>query len=137
MTYSKVDRASMAHSIEVRVPLLDHHFVEWAANIPASERLLLGEGKGIFKKALEPHLPHDVLYRKKMGFGVPLATWFRGPLKEQMKEGLLSDVMINSGIFNVKTLNWLIDSHVNGTRDNSAPLWMLLMFERFMISELA
>ena len=134
---TKVDRASMAHSIEVRVPLLDHHFVEWAANIPASERLLLGEGKGIFKKALEPHLPHDVLYRKKMGFGVPLATWFRGPLKEQMKEGLLSDVMINSGIFNVKTLNWLIDSHVNGTRDNSAPLWMLLMFERFMISELA
>jgi len=134
---TKVDRASMAHSLEVRVPLLDHHFVEWAAKLPAEMRLKKREGKSIFKRALEPHLPHDVLYRKKMGFSVPLAQWFRGPLKDKVSQGLLSNHMNRSGIFNPKTVNWLIDSHMDGTRDNSASLWTLLMFERFLANEVA
>lgn len=133
---TKVDRASMAHSLEVRVPLLDHHFVEWAANLQSTERIILGEGKGLFKKALEPYLPNDVLYRKKMGFGVPLVKWFRGPLKEAVKQRLLSGVMTDCGIFNSETLKWLVDSHTSGQRDNSAALWTLLMFERFLVSEL-
>lgn len=133
---TKVDRASMAHSLEVRIPLLDHQLVEWAANLQSCERLVLGQGKGIFKKALESYLPHDVLYRKKMGFSVPLAQWFRGPLKQQVERGLLSNVMIDSGIFNLDTLSWLISSHADGSRDNSAALWTLLMFERFLASEL-
>jgi len=132
---TKVDRASMAHSLEVRVPILDHPFVEWAAKLPANKRVEKGEGKSIFKKSLESHLPHDVLYRKKMGFSIPLAQWFRGPLKDKVSHGLLSDHMTNSGIFNAKTLHWLIDSHMDGTRDNSASLWTLLMFERFLANE--
>ena len=74
---TKVDRASMAHSLEVRVPLLDHKFVEWISGLPVSYKLRGQEGKYILKKALEPHLPRDVLYRPKMGFGVPLGKWFR------------------------------------------------------------
>lgn len=133
---TKVDRASMAHSLEVRVPLLDHHFVEWAANISNEERIdRNGQGKAIFKKALEPYLPHDVLYRKKMGFGVPLAKWFRGPLKEKIEQSIMSPLMNDCGIFNPKTLEWLVTSHMSGQRDNSASLWALLMFERFLEKE--
>lgn len=132
---TKVDRASMAHGLEVRVPILDHHFVEWAATLPPQRRIEKGEGKSVFKQSLEPHLPHDVLYRKKMGFSIPLAQWFRGPLKDKVSLGLLSNHMQESGIFNTKTLNWLIDSHMDGTRDNSASLWTLLMFERFLANE--
>jgi len=134
---TKVDRASMAHGLEVRVPILDHHFVEWAATLPANLRIDKGQGKSVFKQSLEPHLPHDVLYRKKMGFSIPVEQWFRGPLKEKVSQGLLSSHMSDSGIFNPKTLQWLIDSHMDGTRDNSAPLWTLLMFERFLANEVA
>jgi len=134
---TKVDRASMAHSLEVRVPILDHHFVEWATKLPANNRISEGEGKHIFKQSLEPHLPMDVLYRKKMGFSIPLAQWFRGPLKDKLSKGLLSNHMLDSGIFDPKTLRWLIDSHMDGTRDNSASLWTLLMFERFLANEVA
>ncbi|MDC0601613.1 amidotransferase 1, exosortase A system-associated [Aliiglaciecola sp.] len=129
---TKVDRASMAHSLEVRVPIIDHKFVEWAFNVPTSKNLANGVGKLSFKKALEPHLPHDVLYRKKMGFAVPLANWFRGPLKERLYDGVLSQQMTQSGYFNEKRLRRLIDDHVTGRRDNSASLWTLMMFESFI-----
>ena len=78
---TKVDRASMAHSLEVREPLMDHPLVEWLATLPSSLKVRGGEGKWLLKKAMEPHLPRDVLYRPKMGFAVPLARWFRGPLR--------------------------------------------------------
>ena len=78
---TKVDRASMAHSLEVREPLMDHPLVEWLATLPSSLKLRGSEGKYLLKKAMEPHLPHDILYRPKMGFAVPLARWFRGPLR--------------------------------------------------------
>ena len=81
---------------------------------------------------MEPYLPHDVLYRKKMGFSVPLADWFRGPLKEMLYKGLLSEQMINCGYFDKVQLRKLIDQHVKGVRDNSAPLWSLMMFESFL-----
>lgn len=129
---TKVDRASMAHSLEVRVPIIDHKFVEWAFNVPTDKNLLNGVGKLSFKKSLEPHLPHDVLYRKKMGFAVPLANWFRGPLKERLYDGVLSRQMQESGYFDAKRLQRLIDDHISGRRDNSASLWTLLMFESFL-----
>lgn len=81
---TKVDRASMAHTLEVRVPLLDHELVEWISTLPADIKLRRGEGKYVFKKALESHLPADVRYRPKMGFAVPLAKWFRGPLRARI-----------------------------------------------------
>ncbi len=128
---TKVDRASMAHSLEVRVPFLDHKFVEWSATIPTALKLKNGSGKHIFKKAMEPHLPHDVLYRKKMGFRVPLADWFRGPLKNKLREALLSDQMANSGLFNMATIRLWLDDHQSGKHEYSAPLWTLLMFASF------
>src|SRR5690606_1938409 len=81
---TKVDRASMAHSLEVRGPFLDYRLVEWAAGLPPELKLRGGVGKHVLKKALEPDLPHDILYRKKMGFAVPLVRWFRGPLRDRI-----------------------------------------------------
>ena len=79
---TKVDRASMANSLEVRVPFLDHTFVEANAAMGSRLKLRGSEGKWILKKALEPHLPNEILYREKMGFAVPLDIWFRGSLRQ-------------------------------------------------------
>jgi len=129
---TKVDRASMAHSLEVRVPLLDHKLVEWVSGIPSSLKLHGHEGKYIFKKSLESYLPDDILYRDKMGFAVPLANWFRGPLRKRVHEALMGPTLANTGIFNQAFLKEMLDQHQSGRRDYSAPLWTLLMFESFL-----
>ena len=129
---TKVDRASMAHSLEVREPLMDHKLVEWAATLPSSLKLRGGNGKHVFKKALEPHLPHEVLYRPKMGFSVPMGRWLRGPLRERVRSSLLGGAMLDSGMFNPKTVRDMVDQHESGQRDFSTPLWTLLMFDAFL-----
>ncbi len=129
---TKVDRASMAHSLEVRVPLLDHKLVEWISGIPSDLKLHGHEGKYILKKALEGYLPDDILYRDKMGFAVPLASWFRGPLRQRVHEALLSLTLAETGIFNQTFLKEMLDQHQSGRRDYSAPMWALLMFESFL-----
>jgi asparagine synthase (glutamine-hydrolysing) len=130
---TKVDRASMAHSLEVREPLMDHKLVEWLATLPSNMKLQGQEGKAIFKKALEPHLPSDVLYRPKMGFAVPLARWFRGPLKKRVHQALLSDgVLAQSGMFDQQVVRELVEQHESGARDHSTPIWTLLMYEAFL-----
>jgi asparagine synthase (glutamine-hydrolysing) len=129
---TKVDRASMAHALEVRVPLLDHQFVEWASGVPSSLKLKGGEGKYIFKKALEPQLSNDILYRKKMGFAIPLAQWLRGPLKEQVRKAVLNPALLDTGIFNRQFLQQMIDQHHAGTMDHALPLWSVLMFDAFL-----
>lgn len=129
---TKVDRASMAHALEVRVPLLDHTLVEWISGLPAQMKLHGKEGKYVFKKALEPYLPHEVLYRKKMGFSVPLASWFRGPLRNRMSDALLGPILTETGIFNMVFVKEMISQHLSGRFDYSAPLWSLLMFEAFL-----
>ncbi|ALZ74993.1 XrtA/PEP-CTERM system amidotransferase [Rheinheimera sp. F8] len=129
---TKVDRASMANSLEVRVPFLDHKFVEWTAKIPAQQKLRAGEGKYVLKKAMEPYLPADILYRPKMGFRVPLAEWFRGALQQQLRQALLSDLMRNCGWFQMDTIERWLDQHQSGQRDHSTALWTLLMFENFL-----
>ena len=129
---TKVDRASMAHSLEVREPLMDHMLVEWLATLPSSLKIHAGEGKYVLKKAFEPLLPHDVLYRPKMGFSVPLASWLRGPLKQRMQESVLSPRMCDSGYFNTATLEALIKEHLGGHHDHSTALWMLIMFDAFL-----
>lgn len=126
---TKVDRASMAHSLEVRVPLLDHKFVEWISSLPPKYKLKGQEGKYALKKSLESHLPHDVLYRPKMGFGVPLANWFRGPLKDRLRSRIVEGGLANTGLFNQQYLEKLVSQHQSGVRDHSAVLWSLLMFE--------
>lgn len=126
---TKVDRASMANSLEVRVPILDHKFLGWASGLPPEVRLRGQEGKYIFKKSLEPHLSDDVLYRDKMGFGVPLAKWFRGPLKERIHDNLVEGGLAESGLFERSTIKTVVDQHISGQRENSALIWAMLMFE--------
>ncbi len=126
---TKVDRTSMAVSLEVRSPIIDHEFMEWAAGIPAAMRLKGREGKYIFKKALEPHLPHDVMYREKMGFAVPISEWFRGPLRQRVGESLASDVLADTGMFDMGYLRKLVEQHQSGVSEHSPALWALLMFE--------
>lgn len=129
---TKVDRASMAHSLEVREPLMDHPLVEWLATLPSALKIRGGEGKYVLKKAFEPLLPHDVLYRPKMGFSVPLASWLRGPLAQRMRDSVLSPRMLASGYFNAGTLQTLVNQHLGGQRDHSTALWMLIMFDAFL-----
>ena len=129
---TKVDRASMAHALEVREPLMDHTLVEWLATLPSNLKIRGQEGKWLLKKAFEPHLPHDVLYRPKMGFSVPLARWLRGPLAERTRQALLGPTLADTGYFNPTTLKLMVDKHLAGQRDFSAPIWSLLMFEAFL-----
>jgi len=129
---TKVDRASMAHSLEVREPLMDHPLVEWLATLPASQKVRGQEGKRLLKKAMEPHLPHELMYRPKMGFAVPLVQWFRGPLRQRVRDAVLGDRLADTGLFNPAYLRRLVDDHQSGLRDYGAPLWALLMFEAFL-----
>ncbi|MCC7182306.1 MAG: asparagine synthetase B, partial [Rhodocyclaceae bacterium] len=91
-----------------------------------------GEGKRLLKKSMEPWLPHDVLYRPKMGFAVPLIRWFRGPLRETVRSAVLGDTLRDTGLFEPRVLEEIVSAHESGRRDYSAPLWTLLMFEGFL-----
>ena len=122
----------MAHSLETLEPLMDHPLVEWLATLPSDFKIQGSEGKFLFKKAMEPHLPNDVLYRPKMGFAVPLARWFRGPLKTRVREAILGDTLAATGLFEPSYLRHLVDAHQSGARDYSAPLWTMMMFEAFL-----
>lgn len=125
----KVDRAAMAHSLEVRVPILDYTFVDWAASLAPGLKLRGGEGKHVFKRALAPLLPDDILYRPKMGFAVPIAQWFRGPLRGRVRETVLGRELLDTGMFEARMLERLVNEHQSGARDHSAALWALTMFE--------
>lgn len=129
---TKVDRASMANSLEVRVPLLDHTLVEWAARLPSRLKLRGSEGKYVFKAALEPHLSRRILYRPKQGFVVPISRWFRGRLRERLHETLCGPVLRDSGLFDMRAIGMLLDQHQVGARDHSAALWALSMVEAFL-----
>jgi asparagine synthase (glutamine-hydrolysing) len=129
---TKVDRAGMAHGLEVREPLMDHPLVEWLSSLPPSLKVRNGEGKYLLKKALEPYLPSSILYRPKMGFAVPLTKWFRGPLRQSVRQAVLGSVLADTGWFEASYLRKLVDDHQSGLRDYSAPLWTLMMFESFL-----
>ncbi len=128
----KVDRASMAHSLEVRVPILDADFASWVSSLPSTLKLHNGEGKYIFKKALEDRVDRNILYRDKMGFAVPLATWFRGPLRSIVEERLTHGMILESGVFDAKQVKRIVEQHMRGTRDHSAPIWALLVLANFL-----
>jgi len=129
---TKVDRASMAHALEVRSPFLDYELVEWLSSLPPGLKLHGREGKYLLKTAMEPYLPGDIMYRPKMGFAVPLASWFRGPLRERLRESVLGPRMLDSGYFERRFLASLVDDHQSGVKDHSAALWSLLMFDGFL-----
>ena len=122
----KVDRASMANSLEVRCPLLDHKLMELIAQIPSGLKLNNGRGKYIFKKSLEPVLPGEILTRAKKGFSVPVAEWFRGELKDLAQETIFQR---EDGVLNNAFLTRCWKQHQRGQRDWSALLWTVLMFK--------
>jgi asparagine synthase (glutamine-hydrolysing) len=122
----KVDRASMANSLEVRCPLLDHKFMEMAAQIPSRLKLHNGQSKYILKKALRGVVSSDILNRRKRGFAAPVAEWFRGELKEHTHDRIFSNP---DGILNQKYLTECWRQHQRGQRDWSALLWCVLMFK--------
>ncbi len=127
----KVDIATMAHGLESRSPFLDHKFMEMTAKIPANLKLKgLNNKKYILKKALEKELvPKEILYRKKMGFGVPIEHWFRNEMKDYMYEILLSDRAVNRGIFNKKAVKKLLDTHINTNINHAYRIWALITLE--------
>jgi len=129
---TKVDRASMAHSIEVRVPLLDHKFVEWAFNIKSSKNIVGSVTKAEFKRQLEQRLDENILYRKKMGFCVPLGDWFKGPLSSMIKEKLVSKAMVNTNLFNMSYIEEIINEHTSGRKNHETAIWSLLIFNSFL-----
>jgi asparagine synthase (glutamine-hydrolysing) len=122
----------MAHSLEVREPLMDHPLVEWLATLPSSFKLRGHEGKYLLKKAMEPYLPNEILYRPKMGFAVPLARWFRGPLRTRVRRSLLGERLLDTGLFNPGYLQTIVEDHESGARDYSAAIWAVLMFDAFL-----
>jgi len=125
---AKVDRASMAVSLEVRAPLLDHKLMETVATIPSSLKLFGRSGKYIFKKAMAPVLPQEILERKKQGFAVPLDRWFREDLRDLTYEVLFSS---NDGILSPSFLKKIWGQHQNRQYDRSAHLWSVLMFRKW------
>lgn len=129
---TKVDRASMAHALEVREPLLDHELMGWVSGLPVDLKLRGAEGKYLLKKAMAPYLPHDVLYRRKMGFAVPLAAWFRGPLAGVIRGVVLGERLAATGMFNQDFLRDVVEAHQSGRRDYSVILWTVLMFDAFL-----
>jgi asparagine synthase (glutamine-hydrolysing) len=128
---TKVDRASMLCSLETRAPLLDHEVVELAARIPSTLKLKNNETKYILKKSMEGILPDKILYRKKMGFGVPLVHWFKKDLTEYARDILLSKETRERGLFNPPYIRSLLTDHQKKGRDLSARIWALLFFEHW------
>ncbi len=128
---TKVDRASMAHSLEVRVPLLDHEFMEYAAAIPADLKLRGGEGKHIFKRSLRGLVPDEVLDRRKMGFSVPLDRWFRNGLRRPFEERVLGSDAFTATLFEQAAIRRWWGEHQRGVRDHSYALWALLVLEHW------
>jgi asparagine synthase (glutamine-hydrolysing) len=131
---TKVDRASMANSLEVRAPILDYRFVEWGLGLPPRLKLRGGEGKYILKKALEPYLPRQVLYRPKQGFATSLAAPFRAGM-DRLRARLLGPEMLDSNLFRPEAIACLLDEHEAAAFDHSTVLWQLLVFEGFLAHE--
>ena len=125
----KVDRASMANSLEVRAPFLDYKLVEFVASLPPEFKLHNFTSKYILKKTLEHILPKSILKRPKKGFGIPVAKWLREDLKDMMLDMLSSERLKRIGIFEPEHVRKLIRDHLTGKVDNRKPLWTLLMFE--------
>jgi asparagine synthase (glutamine-hydrolysing) len=111
---------------------MDHPLVEWLASLPSDLKIRDGESKFLLKKSMESRLPSEVMYRPKMGFAVPLARWFKGPLRQRVRQTLETGTLVESGFFNPHTLRRIGDEHLTGLRDHSTPIWTLLMFDAFL-----
>jgi len=127
---TKVDRMSMAASLEVRVPMLDHRFVEWVTSLPVKWKLREGTGKHILKKLAERlGIPSPLLHRRKQGFQLPLVEWMRNDVKDQFLRILLEPRTEQRGYFKPEAVRSLVDEHIRGRRNRSGLLWRMLVLE--------
>jgi asparagine synthase (glutamine-hydrolysing) len=128
----KVDRASMAVSLETRAPLLDHRVVEFAASVPLSQKLRGSTGKWIVRQVLDKYVPRHLIERPKMGFGIPIDSWLRGPLKEWAGDLLDESRLRREGLIDPKPIRTLWEQHQTGLRQGHFLLWDVIMFEAWM-----
>jgi asparagine synthase (glutamine-hydrolysing) len=131
----KLDRATMASSIEGRAPMLDARLVEFAWKLPITAKIGNGRGKLILRQVLDRYVPKILVDRPKMGFSVPLGLWLRGPLKEWAEELLNPQLLTSQNFFNVAEVNRIWVEHSSNKRDWSSQLWSILMFQAWLIEE--
>jgi asparagine synthase (glutamine-hydrolysing) len=128
----KVDRAAMGVSLETRVPFLDHRVVEFAWKLPLSYKIRNGEGKWILRKMLHKYVPKELVERPKMGFGVPIDTWLRGPLRDWAESLLNEDRLKREGFFRPEPIREKWRQHISRQSDWQYQLWGFLMFQSWM-----
>jgi len=126
---TKVDRASMAVSLEVRVPLLDHRVVEFTSCLPDHLKYQRGKGKYLLRRLLSRYVPEALFERPKMGFGVPIEKWFRGELKEMLSDYLSVSRLKREGLFDSGCVETQLKEHISGRANHCYRLWALLMWE--------
>jgi asparagine synthase (glutamine-hydrolysing) len=127
----KVDRASMANSLEVRVPFLDHTFVDFITHLPPEFKLRGLKTKYLMKKTAGPLLPKNIIHRPKKGFGIPVAKWIKGELRELFEDTFNSESIRREGLFNPVFISQMLYDHINGRVDYRKPLWTLFMFQKW------
>jgi asparagine synthase (glutamine-hydrolysing) len=125
---TKVDRASMAYSLEARVPLLDHRIVEFAARLPMEQKVRGRETKHLLRKILYRHVPRELIDRPKMGFGIPVNRWLRNELRPLLDEYLCEDRVRREGFLRPEGVGRVVREHLSGRRDHQYRLWALLVF---------
>src|SRR5258708_22970377 len=124
----KADKMTMANALELRVPFLDHHLVEFAAQLPAAAKLVGGTGKMLLRRTMQGVLPDSILHRSKKGFPVPTMTWLRGPLRECTRDTLLASDSACRRYFDPQVVREIVEQHESGA-DRQQELWTLLVFE--------
>jgi len=129
---TKVDRASMSVSLETRVPFLDHELVEATFRVPINMHLFGGKSKSILRDILYKYVPQDLIERPKMGFGIPLDSWLRGPLKDWAESQLNEKRLDYEGYFVTQKVRKIWMEHLNGSKNWSSQLWNILMFQSWL-----
>ena len=131
----KVDRAAMRVGLETRIPFLDHRVVEFALSVPTSLHFRGNAGKRLLRRVLYRHVPEKFFRRPKMGFGVPIDSWLRGPLREWAEDLLAESRLRNDGFFEPLPIRRLWERHLQGDTNAHLPLWAILMFQAWQVAD--